>query len=60
MMISELREHAAKHASAHPAYHKHCHLHPDDVCPDCAWYLELLAILDRWQCLWRPAMSDDA
>jgi hypothetical protein len=41
-----LIEHAAKHGSAHPAYHKHCHLHPDDICQDCQWLKELLAIID--------------
>ena len=43
--LKRIRELAKQHPSAHPAYHKHCHLHPDDICPDCQWLAKLNALL---------------
>jgi hypothetical protein len=43
--LAAVRERAASHSSAHPAYHKHCHLHPDDVCGECKWLTELWNII---------------
>lgn len=43
--LAKIAELAGRHGSAHPAYHKFCHAHPEDRCPDCRWLAELLSIL---------------
>lgn len=47
LAFARIRELRDSHPSAHPAYHKHCHAHPDNVCADCAWLNQLDQILEE-------------